>query len=190
MNKNWINGLLCALIMLAGLSGCAKKEEAVVWEESESAGTETTEDAGVAALPSGIMVDISGAVKNPGVYLLKEGARVCDAVEMAGGLSEDADVDALNQAAPLKDADKIRVYTKAETAGAPEAQQADTQKININTADVAQLCTLSGIGEARARDIIAYRETNGAFCSVEEIMKVSGIKEATFHKIEDKIAVW
>ena len=62
-------------------------------------------------------------------------------------------------------------------------------KVNINTADIAQLCTLSGIGESRARDIIAYREANGAFQSTEEIMNVSGIKEATFQKIKDEIAV-
>lgn len=147
-----------------------------------------------------IFVDICGAVQQPGVYELEAGMRVCDAVAAAGGLSEDADLASLNQAAFLEDAAKIYVYTQEEAVrqgvSAPEQSglfgqsgSAQAEKININTADIAQLCTLSGIGEARARDIIAYREANGGFQSAEEIMNVSGIKEATFQKIKEEIAV-
>ena len=142
-------------------------------------------------------------MQRPGVYELEEGMRVCDAVEAAGGLLENADLASLNQAALLADAAKIYVYTQEEAAqqgisaleqsvtGVSSGQESSAVavKVNINTADIAQLCTLSGIGESRARDIIAYREANGAFQSTEEIMNVSGIKEATFQKIKDEIAV-
>ncbi len=145
-----------------------------------------------------IVVDVSGAVACPGVYELENGARVCDAIALAGGLTADADRNSLNQAQKLEDAQKIRVCTVEEAAELPavstqpedvKSGESVDEKININRADVQQLTTLSGIGESRARDIIAYREANGGFQSVEDIMKVSGIKEATFNKIKDDIAV-
>ncbi len=147
--------------------------------------------------PAKIVVDISGAVREPGVYELLEGARVRDAVEMAGGLLDEAAPASLNQAAYLQDAQKIVVYTKEEAAlvqpaaqGGAQAQEGDLGgKVNIKVADEAALCTLSGIGASRARDIIAYREANGAFGRIEDIMLVNGIKEATFSRIRDQITV-
>ncbi|SDF58032.1 helix-hairpin-helix domain-containing protein [Marvinbryantia formatexigens] len=192
----------------AGAESAAGGEPAVDGAFGVSGMAAETE--GITETPA-IFVDICGAVQRPGVYELAAGARVCDAVAAAGGLLENADLASLNQAAFLQDAAKIYVYTQEEAAAqgiaAPEPvqnaaggqEQAPGQqmesaagqetKVNINTADIAQLCTLTGIGEARARDIIAYREANGGFQSAEEIMNVSGIKEATFQKIKDEIAV-
>lgn len=205
------------LLCLCGcLCGC-RSSSAIVWEEtagdisgqSESAASEM-EETGSAdetemkqkSSPSPetyIMVDICGAVERPGVYRLKEGARVCDAVECAGGLLSQADRNTLNLAAVLRDADKVIVYTceEAETIknqipvqdALPGSVSDEAGKININTAGMDELCTLSGIGEARARDIIAYRTSNGAFGSIEELMNVNGIKEATFSRIKEYISV-
>ncbi len=216
LKKRFFMGMISVLVFLGG-AGCARKQPELIWEsgagesgstvaakeawQTEDTGTEDTgtEDTGTEEVPI-IFVDICGAVRQPGVYGLEAGMRVCDAVAAAGGLLENADLASLNQAAILQDAAKIYVYTQEEAKqqglSAPEqssiAQQCSSEqtvKVNINTADIGQLCTLSGIGEARAKDIIAYREANGGFQSAEEIMNVSGIKEATFQKIKEEIAV-
>lgn len=185
----------------ASVGGCSGKGTQILWESTAQG--QQTEDADFRvpeeAVPETetaeqeLVVDVCGAVERPGVYRLPAGARVCDAIEMAGGLRSDADMVSLNQAERLSDADKIRVYTQQEvleSAPQREAQAAgEPAKVNLNTADITQLCTLSGIGEARARDIIAYRTEHGAFSSIEEIMNVSGIKEATFHRIMDDVTV-
>lgn len=173
----------------------SKEAQAMDGAEADGSGARMDE-----APAEKIFVDICGAVRQPGVYELEAGMRVCDAVAAAGGLLENADLASLNQAAFLEDAAKIYVYTQEEAVqrGVSASEQGglflqggseQTAKVNINTADIAQLCTLSGIGEARAGDIIAYREANGGFQSPEEIMNVSGIKEATFQKIKEEIAV-
>ena len=144
-----------------------------------------------------IVVHICGAVCNPGVFFLEEGQRVYHAIEMAGGLREDADGDYVNQALLLEDGMKIVIPTTEEV----ERMQGDFQaleaavdekksdKVNLNTADETMLCTLPGIGSSRAQSIIAYRTKNGAFKKIEDVMKVSGIKEAAFEKIKDFITV-
>lgn len=145
-----------------------------------------------------IYADICGAVKIPGVYELDQDARIFELIEKAGGLCEDADLTSVNQAEKVTDGMKVRVYTKEEAASLPQQMSkssadsgaADqTVKININNADVSQLTQLTGIGEARAADIIAYRTEHGRFLTIEEIMNVSGIKESTFQKIKDEIVV-
>lgn len=146
-----------------------------------------------------LIVDVSGAVLNPGVYELKEGARVDDAIQAAGGLSEDADTSALNRASLLSDGMKITVPHQGEVAqdsssaagsaqvssGAPTAKSL----ININTASSEELQSLSGVGPSTAEAIIADREENGLFASVEDLMRVSGIGEKKFAKIKDSICV-
>lgn len=144
-------------------------------------------------------VHINGAVWHPGVYELEEGSRIYQAVEAAGGFLPEADEGYLNLAALIADGMKITVLTKeeAQSAGAWEAdeggsgQQKETvsEKVNINTATKDQLMTLTGIGEVRAEDIIAYRQEHGPFRQIEDIMQVSGIKEAAFAKIKDDITV-
>lgn len=146
-----------------------------------------------------IAVHICGAVKNPGVYYLKEQQRLYEGIQKAGGFRDDADEDYLNQAMILEDGMKVLVPTKEETAGLEEREflvnepednrkEAD-RKVNLNTADETQLCTLPGIGVSRAKSIIAYREEHGDFQKIEDVMKVSGIKEAAFEKIKDSVTV-
>ena len=146
-----------------------------------------------------LYADICGAVQEPGVYKLEEGARIFQLIGQAGGLREDADLTSVNQAEKVTDGMKVRIYTKEEAASLPqqiwestaESEQTalTSAKININSADIAQLTQLTGIGEARAADIIAYRTEHGRFLTIEEIMNVSGIKESTFQKIKDQIVV-
>ena len=145
-----------------------------------------------------LYADICGAVQTPGVYELEEGARIFQLIEKAGGLRQDADLASVNQAERVTDGMKVRIYTKEEAASLPQQisessaasdAPAQTAKININSADLPQLIQLSGIGESRAADIIAYRTEHGRFLTIEEIMNVSGIKESTFRKIKDQIVV-
>ena len=132
---------------------------------------------------------VCGAVKNPGVYKIKEGSRICDIIALAGGGTSDSAVDTLNLARVLKDEERIFVPTIQEAETIEVLEKKGSQKINLNTATKEQLMTLSGIGEAKAEDIIAYRAENGDFQTIEDIMKISGIKEAAFQKIKDKIMV-
>lgn len=154
-----------------------------------------------------IHVHVCGAVREAGVYLIPENSIVADAIKAAGGVLEGGAVDYLNLAENISEGDKIYVpYLKdveepcgvvlqpSSGSGAQSGQgeggssKADTL-VNINTADSAQLMTLSGIGQTRADAIIAYREANGNFQKIEDIMKVSGIKEGAFNKIKDRITV-
>lgn len=146
-----------------------------------------------------ICVYVCGFVNSPGVYNMSSGERIADAIIAAGGMSEDADVNYLNQALKLTDGLKIYVPGKDETAedSVPEEIQINDGstglvqdgKVNINTADKDELMSLSGIGESRALAIIEYREQNGFFKNIEDIMNVSGIKDAMFEKICDYITV-
>ena len=154
-----------------------------------------------------IGIYVCGAVEMPGVYYLAPDARVCEAVEAAGGFLEEADREWINQAAYLTDGQMIRIYTRKETAmmrdkgvtegslpdtgGAvlSETDAADQGKINLNTASTEDLMSLPGIGQAKAEAIISYREQQGGFGAIEEIMQISGIKEAVFSKIKDRITV-
>ena len=127
------------------------------------------------------------------------GSRLYEAVSAAGGLREDAEDASLNQASLVEDGQQIYVPTQEEVAngtfggaaeeGIVESSQPSDGKMNINTADKTQLMTLPGIGESKAAAIITYRETHGNFQSIEDLMKVSGIKEGVFQKIQDKITI-
>ncbi len=141
------------------------------------------------------VVHICGAVVNPGVYTLEEGSRIYQAVEKAGGFREDAREDYLNQADLIVDGMKVYVPTCEETKGAlwedisESAGAGQEGLVNINTADEERLCTLPGVGSAKAKSIIAYREKNGSYQKIEDIMNVEGIKEGLFQKIKDSITV-
>lgn len=154
-----------------------------------------------------ITVHVCGAVQSCGVYELGEGSRVMDAVLAAGGFLEDADEEYVNLATLLADGDKVRIPTQNETAelaagdgisevggvigpgSMEETENAVQKKVNINTADAQELCTLPGIGQTRAESILSYRNEHGGFVRIEDIMQVSGIKENSFEKIKDKITV-
>lgn len=162
-----------------------------------------------------IYVDVCGAVANPGVFQLAAGSRVFQAIEAAGGYLPEAALTCVNRAGVLTDGQQLYILTQeemerqgrdpVEMAGASDgqmngsagtgqntgmtAQVQQDNRININTADEAQLTTLTGIGATRAQAIIAYREENGPFAAIEDIMNVQGIKEGTFSKIKDEIVV-
>ena len=161
------------------------------------------------------VVHICGAVSAPGVYELPAGSRIIDAVEAGGGFLPEADEACCNLAEEIVDGCQIYIMTKTEScadgqtekkAGIQTSPDSDMQTtdrnvrsnsapalenglVNLNTADVAALMTLPGIGESRAKAIISYREQHGAFAKIEDIMKISGIKQAAFSKIKDKITV-
>lgn len=145
-----------------------------------------------------IYVDVGGEVNNPGLYALPEGSRVNDAVIIAGGVTNEADLTEVNLAYILSDAMKVTIPKKIKevkktktvvstSVNITSENNTNTGKININTATKEQLTTLSGIGDSTAEKIIKYREENGNFNSVEDIKKVSGIGESKYNKISDKI---
>ena len=135
-----------------------------------------------------LCVYVCGAVNTPGVIYLDEDSRVCDAIKAAGGITADADINVLNQAEKITDGQKIYVPLIGESY-AGYTDESKSSLININTAGVNELLTLPGIGESKANAIIAYRNDNGRFKKIEDIMNISGIKEAAFNKIKDNICV-
>ena len=140
-----------------------------------------------------IMVYVCGAVKQSKVVELEEGKRVIDAIELAGGLSEDAEPESINLAAFLYDTQKIyvpkigEVIDKNDFTG--QNNSIEISKIDLNKADKKELMNLNGVGEVTAKAIIEYREKNGPFKSIEEIKNVSGIGEKSFEKIKDYIKI-
>lgn len=158
-------------------------------EQEQRESTETI----VAQEIQNIYVYVCGAVVHPGVYELPEGSRVCEAVAMAGGMLQEADDTCINLARIVMDGEQITILTKDEVEQMRTTSmsgQGHTQRmVNINTASVAELTQLSGIGESRAMAIIAYREQKGTFQSIEQIKNVAGIKDGLFEKIKDYITV-
>ena len=155
-----------------------------------------------------IYVYVCGAVAEEGVYKLSSDDRVCDALDRAGGLNEDAAAGYINLAEKLSDGEKIYFPTQAEVdenlvpemevngtvdpASEGKASEESGQSdglVNINTATREQLMTLPGIGEAKADMIISYRDEHGCFNSIEDIMNISGIKTGVYNKIKDHITV-
>ncbi len=168
-------------------------EEKKAEEEIENQGKESV-----------VYVHVCGQVNVPGVYELPEGSRIYEAVAAAGGMTNQAAGERLNQAAAVEDGQQIYVLSKeeaakdAESAGGeagvldasiPGMPQAEDGKVNLNTATAEELMTLSGIGEAKAEAILRYREEHGGFQKVEELMEVEGIKEGVFHKIKEQVKI-
>ncbi|MCY7099776.1 helix-hairpin-helix domain-containing protein [Streptococcus oralis] len=142
-----------------------------------------------------ITVDVKGAVKSPGIYDLPVGSRVHDAVQKAGGLTEEADSKSLNLAQKISDEALVYVPTKGEEAASQQAASGTTpstskeKKINLNKASLEELKQVKGLGGKRAQDIIDHREANGKFKSVDELKKVSGIGAKTIEKLKDYVTV-
>lgn len=161
-------------------------------ENADSAfGEENNHEAEIKAISC---VYVCGAVNDETVYIFEEGERVCDAIEAAGGFTENACRNAVNMSERLEDEQKIYVPTLDEVTdtsvyGEYGGTEVSDGRININTANVAELTTLKGIGETRAKAIIEYRESFGGFKSVEDIMNVSGIGPSSFQKIKDEIRI-
>ncbi|EFO00582.1 helix-hairpin-helix domain-containing protein [Streptococcus mitis] len=142
-----------------------------------------------------ITVDVKGAVKSPGIYDLPVGSRVNDAVQKAGGLTEQADSKSLNLAQKVSDEALVYVPSKGEEVASQQAgsgvasSTSKEKKVNLNKASLEELKQVKGLGGKRAQDIIDHRETNGKFKSVDELKKVSGIGAKTIEKLKDYVTV-
>ena len=204
-----------ALFSVAFLTGCNSKASVTEIDLREDTDASThSADKGAEALED--MVDesdiskdreeeffvyVCGAVRSPGVYAFTEDTRIYEALNAAGGFTAEADTGVLNLAEPVRDGQKLYVPALGETdpgngsystpgSSAETADGSDSGSlVNINTAPLSELITIKGIGESRAEDIISYRESSGGFSSIEDIMKVPGIKDGLFNKIKDSITV-
>lgn len=201
--RRWI--VVAVLVITAGFChSCGRRSETVSLrvDTAETGGLQTEDVASSLPEETAVVcyVHICGAVARPGVYEMEEGQRIYQVVEQAGGYTQDAAVDYLNLAEPVADGMKLVVPTQEEllsepgenlygTAAQRKPTAAEPAKVNLNTATKEELMGLSGIGEARAGDIIRYRENSGGFQAIEDIMKVPGIKDAAFQKIKDEITV-
>ena len=142
-----------------------------------------------------ITVDVKGAVKAPGIYDLPVGSRVNDAVQKAGGLTEQADSKSLNLAQKVSDEALVYVPSKGEESASQQAgsgtasSTSKEKKVNLNKASLEELKQVKGLGAKRAQDIIDHREANGKFKSVDELKKVSGIGAKTIEKLKDYVTV-
>ena len=193
LNKKYtvlvVIGIL-TLFFLVVFSGCENNKNSVSLESENE--TKTRQE--IATDAKDLYVYVTGAVKKPGVYAVKQGSRVFEVIEKAGGMTKAAKKDCINQAETVADSQNINIITKKQykkLISNEKNQNNDNKtgsgKININSADVAELTGLSGIGEAKAKAIIQYRNENGNFTNIEDIKKVSGIGDALFKKISNEI---
>lgn len=176
--------LIIAFLIMAALGiKLSDKEEEIVFNDlgsNDNVNKETIE----ACSEECIFVDIDGEVTEPGVYELKSGSRVNDAIIMAGGLTDNACTKNLNKARKLSDGEKIYIPSEDEY----EVSSGGSGLININTASANELMSLPGIGEVYAQKIIDYRSIK-SFSSIEEITNIDGIGEKTFKKLKDLITI-
>lgn len=159
----------------------ARTEQRAAKEHKETSSTNTD---------GRIVVYVSGAVAKPGVVSLAGNARAIDAVQAAGGLAADADAEKINLAQPLRDGMQVNVPHSGTGVAPPGAAGRGTGgRININTASVAELDSLPGIGPALAQRIIEYRTSHGPFTAPEDLKNVSGIGESKFERLKDRISL-
>lgn len=184
-------------ILYLGLNGRQESGEVVTGHFTDGAGESVKEDDPEQTASSVVYVHICGAVKKPGVYTFPSEPHIIDVVKQAGGFTKKADSSSVNLAEKVADGTQLVVTEKRAEEKANEEQSSHekssasggSDKVNINTASAEELMTLSGIGESKAAQIVSYRESNGAFQKIEDIMKISGIKEGVFSKIKDYITV-
>lgn len=181
-------------VLLGGmliLTGCSNRDAVMTAktegeEISKPVSEETTATGPVTGEQAFLYVYVCGEVEEPGVYSLKPGARICDALELAGGITKEGKPEALDQAVCVVDGQTIYVPSIYEQT---ENVDADDGLVDINNADKELLMTLPGIGESKAQLILEYREEHGTFESVEDLMNIPGIKEGVYNKIKDSIKV-
>lgn len=199
MKERMIWSVALPIAAMLCLCGCGSKsylqteETEDVSEAEASQQAEANEADGSETSSAQLYVQVSGAVVCPGVYAFPEGSRVYEAIARAGGLTEDAYDVELNQAQLLTDGQKIYVPVVGEAVTVSQngsAGLSDDGRININTATVEELMTLTGIGETRAKSIVAYRDAHGPFAAPEDLQQVSGIGESTYRKIADAITIY
>lgn len=206
MNSRLVYRAVVFILCILGVGGCGQKTgdldlqtdleqqeeigdvEEVIEEESQE-----------------IFVYVCGAVAAPGVYCLPNGARVYEAIEAAGGMTEEADKTYVNQAEEVSDGAKLQIFTKDEVEqagrnpdpnitgedglGGQSPQDQQNGKVNLNTATIEELKTLPGIGDMRAEAIIAYRKSKGPFTSIDQLKEIAGIKGKIYEKIEEYIVI-
>ncbi|HEM5466360.1 ComEA family DNA-binding protein [Streptococcus suis] len=193
-----VAGLLMATFLI--FSQPAKSDQTGLTDFPQTEQTSSSSDLveETSTEPSQLVVDVKGAVVKPGLYTLEAGARVNDAVEAAGGLTSRADPKSINLAQKLSDEavvyvaskdENISVVTSTTVSSAMPPEEKSTSLVNLNTATEADLQTISGIGAKRATDIIAYREANGGFKSVDDLNNVSGIGDKTMESIRPYVTV-
>ena len=200
MEQNKIKYILAALAVLflgavfcgdRVMPGQQEEEMAGIFESAATQGPDSRTGS------AQIYVHIIGAVKKPGVYAFDERPRVVDVVAEAGGFTKDAGKAGINQAELVEDGSQVVIESKrdkrekadGEQPGAKKENGSDDARLDLNTATKEELMGLTGIGESKALSIISYRETNGKFKKIEEIMNITGIKNGVFDKIKDKIKV-
>lgn len=198
-NKYYLSGVLLGTLLVVCLCSCGREVPSYITEsiqESERPPEIVSEQVTEHDTERILYVYVCGHVKNPGVYRLPEGSRIYDAFALAGGFTENASIDYWNQARLLQDGEMIYVPSieevqnrlfEQEITGKTENDK--SEKVNINTASKTELMTLPGIGETRAVAILAYRQENGPFSTIEELKCVEGIKDAVFLKVKDLIEI-
>ena len=182
--------LFILFALVTALCGCGGRERISYAEEilSDEETTLEPQNESKASFRTQIYVYVAGCVVNPGVYIMPEGSRVYDAINSAGGVTAEGDETRMNLVGIVRDGDRVVVPVSREYSEEPEGS--GSGRVNINQATAKELTAIPGIGEAKARAIISYRDKHGAFSRSEDIMKVSGIKEGTFEKIKDYIEAY
>lgn len=202
MNPKLFVGVAAIILFVLGFVffnlNSVQKEDGFAIQRGDEVSVSDTDSEAETSQPLTICVHVGGCVSDPGIRYLKEGSRVADAIEACGGLSIDANADSINLARIIQDGEQIivpgindstAVGTSVPTAVSSADSAASGSKVNINQADETQLQTLNGIGESKAKKIIAYRNENGSFKSIEDLTNVSGIGQKTFESLKDDICV-
>lgn len=193
MKKNYKTvGIVVVIVLISiflifsyargGREELIKNNSEDIFLEEEQEGTESNKKE--------IVVEIKGEIKNPDVYWVKEESIIEDLILIAGGLTEEADVNSINRAEMLKNHQSIVIPNKNEQKTVGKISNSGKNNlVNINTASVNELDSLPGIGASRAEDIVKYREDNNGFKSIEEIKNITGIGESIYEKLKDKITI-
>lgn len=180
--NRWVLTAVAVLVAAVGLFVTV-----LAWPESEPSATAAAEPAASAAAPTTIIVSVAGAVNEPGIVELETGARVADAIEAAGGLADGVDPGFLNLARVVADGDLIAVPDASAESGSAEA--APDGLININVADEETLVSLSGIGPVLAERIVAHRQANGSFQSIDALAEVQGVGPKLLDRIREEVTL-
>lgn len=191
-----IIGVIISQIALNPKDDVVVEEDKIKIAEETSSSSSSSEEENNELTPSQLIIDVSGAVKKPSIYILPSDSRVYQVIEMAGGLTPDAETKDINLAAKLVDGSKLYVPTKSEVESGGRIPQvidmsttAGDGKININTSTQSELEEITGIGPAMAERIIEYREENGQFNSVDDLSNVTGIGPKKLEKMRDEVTV-
>lgn len=202
-----ITGGIVGVFIIIMMTWKTTKQNSLITETTMMSETVITTDSEQDTLKSDSQekwfVDIKGAIKFPGIYPVETDMRIFDVIELAGGLSEEADRNQVNLAEHVRDQMviyipkvgenlvEVMLPTKTSTShhDSGHAQAENETLVNINTATAQELQTLSGIGEKKAEAIITYRETNGSFQTIDDLKKVKGIGEKTFDSLKESITI-